>query len=140
MAITIDKTKFKKPKLNELEDGVKEIFQSIEDYLSKDMDHRRVLISIEDTSKVTDPRFCGNVHEAAFNHTNTSIMHWLICASLSSEAICLGLFDAVGELYETVGEAFPQEFKRLGKLKGKAMRIEIAKLVKKLSEKIEEES
>lgn len=139
MAITIRKMNFKKSNFNESEDEVKEIFQSIENYLNKNMEHRRVLIAIEDSSEETDTCFGGELYEATYNHTSMSLARWLVCAALRSEAKCIGLLHAVNELSEIIRMQFPREFELLSVLSSDDKCICFAKLVKKLSEELDNE-
>lgn len=72
----------------------------------------------------------------AWNLTRGSVTNWLAGAALRNPEICLGLLDAFDELHKVVRWEFPQEFERLRQYDGKTMRIEFAKLVKKLAEKM----
>lgn len=104
--------------------------------MNKDLEQRRVLLFIEDDSTKTDTDLKSHFIAMAWNLTRESITNWLVGAALKNPEFCLSLLDAFEELHKVVHWEFPKEFERLRQYDGKTMRIEFAKLVKKLAEKM----
>lgn len=136
MVIDIKKCDLRTATPNDLEGEKEEIFQCLENYVNKDLERRRVLVFIEDDSTKTDTDLSSHFSAMAWNLTRGSVTNWLAGAALKNPEICLGLLDAFDELHKVVRWEFPKEFERLRQYDGKTMRIEFAKLVKKLAEKM----
>lgn len=136
MVIDIKKCDLRTATPNDLEGEKEEIFQCLENYVNKDLERRRVLAFIEDDSIKTDTDLISHFSAMAWNITRGSVTNWLAGAALRNPEICLGLLDAFDELHKVVRWEFPKEFERLRQYDGKTMRIEFAKLVNRLAEKM----
>ena len=135
MVIDIKKCDLRTVNPNDIEGEKEEIFKCLENYVNKDLEKRRVLLFIEGDSTKTDTDLISHFSAMAWNLTRGSVTNWLAGAALRNPEICLGLLDAFDELHKVVHWEFPKEFERLRQYDGKTMRIEFAKLVKKLAEK-----
>lgn len=136
MVIDIKKCDLRTATPNDFKGEIGEIVQSLENYVNKDLEQRRVLLFIEDDSTKTDTSLISNFSAMAWNQTRGSVTNWLVGAALKNPEICLGLLDAFDELHKVVRWEFPKEFERLRQYDGKTMRIEFAKLVNRLAEKM----
>lgn len=136
MVIDIKKCDLRTATPNDFKGEIGEIVQSLENYVNKDLEQRRVLLFIEDDSTKTDTDLISHFSAMAWNLTRESVTNWLVGAALKSPEFCLSLLDAFDELHKVVRWEFPKEFERLRQYDGKTMRIEFAKLVKKLAEKM----
>lgn len=136
MVIDIKKCDLRTATPNDLEGEKEEIFQCLENYVNKDLERRRVLAFIEDDSTKTDTDLISHFSAMAWNLTRGSVTNWLAGAALKNPEFCLGLLDAFDELHKVVRWEFPKEFERLRQYDGKTMRIEFAKLVNRLAEKM----
>lgn len=136
MVIDIKKCDLRTATPNDFKGEIGEIVQSLENYVNKDLEQRRVLLFIEDDSTKTDTSLISNFSAMAWNQTRGSVANWLVGAALKNPEFCLSLLDAFDELHKVVRWEFPKEFERLRQYDGKTMRIEFAKLVKKLAEKM----
>lgn len=136
MVIDIKKCDLRTATPNDLEGEKEEIFQCLENYVNKDLERRRVLAFIEDDSTKTDTDLISHFSAMAWNLTRESVTNWLVGAALKNPEFCLGLLDAFDELHKVVRWEFPKEFERLRQYDGKTMRIEFAKLVNRLAEKM----
>lgn len=136
MVIDIKKCDLRTATPNDFKGEIGEIVQSLENYVNKDLEQRRVLLFIEDDSTKTDTDLISHFSAMAWNLTRGSVTNWLVGAALKNPEFCLSLLDAFDELHKVVRWEFPQEFERLRQYDGKTMRIEFAKLVKKLAEKM----
>lgn len=135
MVIDTKKSELHTATPNDFKGEIGEIVQSLENYVNKDLEQRRVLVFIEDDSTKTDTDLRIHFSVMAWNLTRGSVTNWLVGAALKNPEICLGLLDAFDELHKVVRWEFPQEFERLRQYDGKTMCIEFAKLAKKLAEK-----
>mgnify|MGYP004611431299 FL=1 len=136
MVIDIKKCDLRTATPNDFKGEIGEIVQCLENYVNKDLEKRRVFLFIEDDSTKTDTDLSSHFSAMAWNLTRESAQNWLVGAALKNPEICLGLLDAFDELHKVVRWEFPKEFERLRQYDGKTMRIEFAKLVKKLAEKM----
>lgn len=136
MVIDIKKCELRTATPNDFKVEIREIVQCLENYVNKDLEQRRVLLFIEDDSTKTDTDLKSHFIAMAWNLTRESITNWLVGAALKNPEFCLSLLDAFEELHKVVHWEFPKEFERLRQYDGKTMRIEFAKLVKKLAEKM----
>lgn len=136
MVIDIKKCDLRTATPNDFKGEIREIVQCLENYVNKDLEKRRVLVFIEDDSTKTDTDLKSHFSAMAWNLTRESITNWLVGAALKNPEFCLSLLDAFEELHKVVHWEFPKEFERLRQYDGKTMRIEFAKLVKKLAEKM----
>lgn len=136
MVIDIKKCELRTATPNDFKGEIGEIVQSLENYVNKDLERRRVLVFIEDDSTKTDTDLSSHFISMAWNLKRGSVTNWLVAAALKNPEFCLSLLDAFEELHKVVHMEFPQEFERLRQYDGKTMRIEFAKLVKKLAEKM----
>lgn len=136
MVIDIKKCELRTATPNDFKVEIREIAQCLENYVNKDLEQRRVLLFIEDDSTKTDTDLKSHFIAMARNLTRESITNWLVGATLKNPEFCLSLLDAFEELHKVVHWEFPKEFERLRQYDGKTMRIEFAKLVKKLAEKM----
>lgn len=136
MVIDIKKCDLRTATPNDFKGEIGEIVQSLENYVNKDLERRRVLVFIEDDSTKTDTDLRSHFSAMAWNLTRESARNWLVGAALKNPEFCLSLLDAFDELHKVVCWEFPKEFERLRQYDGKTMRIEFAKLVKKLAEKM----
>lgn len=136
MVIDIKKCELRTATPNDFKVEIREIVQCLENYVNKDLEQRRVLLFIEDDSTKTDTDLKSHFIAMAWNLTRESITNWLVGAALKNPEFCLSLLDAFEELHKVVHWEFPKEFERLRQYDGKTMRIEFAKLVKKLTEKM----
>lgn len=136
MVIDIKKCDLRTATPNDFKGEIGEIVQSLENYVNKDLEQRRVLLFIEDDSTKTDTDLISYFSAMAWNLTRESVTNWLVGAALKNPEFCLSLLDAFDELHKVVRWEFPKEFERLRQYDGKTMRIEFAKLVKKLAEKM----
>lgn len=136
MVIDIKKCELRTATPNDFKVEIREIVQCLKNYVNKDLEQRRVLLFIEDDSTKTDTDLKSHFIEMAWNLTRESITNWLVGATLKNPEFCLSLLDAFEELHKVVHWEFPKEFERLRQYDGKTMRIEFAKLVKKLAEKM----
>lgn len=136
MVIDIKKCELRTATPNDFKVEIREIVQCLENYVKKDLEQRRVLLFIEDDSTKTDTDLKSHFSAMAWNLTRESITNWLVGAALKNPECCLSLLDAFEELHKVVHWEFPKEFERLRQYDGKTMRIEFAKLVKKLAEKM----
>lgn len=136
MVIDIKKCELRTATPNDFKVEIREIVQCLENYVNKDLEQRRVLLFIEDDSTKTDTDLKSHFIAMARNLTRESITNWLVGAALKNPEFCLSLLDAFEELHKVVHWEFPKEFERLRQYDGKTMRIEFAKLVKKLAEKM----
>lgn len=136
MVIDIKKCELRTATPNDFKVEIREIVQCLENYANKDLEQRHVLLFIEDDSTKTDTDLKSHFIAMAWNLTRESITNWLVGAALKNPEFCLSLLDAFEELHKVVHWEFPKEFERLRQYDGKAMRIEFAKLVKKLAEKM----
>lgn len=136
MVIDIKKCELRTATPNDFKVEIREIVQCLENYVNKDLEQRRVLLFIEDDSTKTDTDLKSHFIAMARNLTRESITNWLVGATLKNPEFCLSLLDAFEELHKVVHWEFPKEFERLRQYDGKTMRIEFAKLVKKLAEKM----
>nr|DAR00193.1 MAG TPA: hypothetical protein [Caudoviricetes sp.] len=136
MVIDIKKCELRTATPNDFKVEIREIVQCLENYVNKDLEQRRVLLFIEDDSTKTDTDLKSHFIAMAWNLTRESITNWLVGATLKNPEFCLSLLDAFEELHKVVHWEFPKEFERLRQYDGKTMRIEFAKLVKKLAEKM----
>ena len=136
MVIDIKKCELRTATPNDFKVEIREIVQCLENYVNKDLEQRRVLLFIEDDSTKTDTDLKSHFIAMAWNLTRESITNWLVGAALKNPEFCLSLLDAFEELHKVVHWEFPKEFERLRQYDGKTMRIEFAKLIKKLAEKM----
>lgn len=136
MVIDIKKCELRTATPNDFKVEIREIVQCLENYANKDLEQRHVLLFIEDDSTKTDTDLKSHFIAMARNLTRESITNWLVGAALKNPEFCLSLLDAFEELHKVVHWEFPKEFERLRQYDGKTMRIEFAKLVKKLAEKM----
>lgn len=136
MVIDIKKCDLRTATPNDFKGEIGEIVQSLENYVNKDLEQRRVLLFIEDDSTKTDTGLRSHFSSMGWNLTRKSATNWLVGAALNNPEFCLSLLDAFEELHKVVRWEFPQEFERLRQYDGKTMCIEFAKLVKKLAEKM----
>lgn len=136
MVIDIKKCEFRTATPNDFKGEIGEIVQSLENYVNKDLERRRVLVFIEDDSTKTDTDLRSHFRSMAWNLTRESATNWLVGAALNNPEFCLSLLDAFEELHKVVHWEFPKEFERLRQYDGKTMCTEFAKLVKKLAEKM----
>lgn len=136
MVIDIKKCDLRTATPNDFKGEIREIVQCLENYVNKDLEKRRVLVFIEDDSTKTDTDLKSHFIAMAWNLTRESITNWLVGAALKNPEFFLSLLDAFEELHKVVHWEFPKEFERLRQYDGKTMRIEFAKLVKKLAEKM----
>lgn len=136
MVIGIKKCDLRTATPNDFKGEIGEIVQSLENYVNKDLEQRRVLLFIEDDSTKTDTDLISHFSTMEWNLTRESVTNWLVGAALKNPEYCLSLLDAFDELHKVVCWEFPKEFERLRQYDGKTMRIEFAKLVKKLAEKM----
>lgn len=136
MVIDIKKCDLRTATPNDFKGEFGEIVQSLENYVNKDLERRRVLLFIEDYSTKTDTDLRSHFSSMEWNLTRESATNWLVGAALNNPEFCLSLLDAFEELHKVVRWEFPQEFERLRQYDGKTMCIEFAKLVKKLAEKM----
>lgn len=136
MVIDIKKCDLRTATPNDFKGEIGEIVQSLENYVNKDLEQRRVLLFIEDDSTKTDTDLISHFSAMGWNLTRESVTNWLVGAALNNPEFCLSLLDAFEELHKVVRWEFPQEFERLRQYDGKTMCIEFAKLVKKLAEKM----
>lgn len=136
MVIDIKKCELHTATPNDFKGEIGEIVQCLENYVNKDLERRRVLVFIEDDSTKTDTDLKSHFSAMGWNITRESATNWLVGAALKNPEFCLSLLDAVDELHKVVHWEFPKEFERLIQYDGKTMRIEFAKLVKKLAEKM----
>lgn len=136
MVIDIKKCNLRTATPNDFKGEFRELVQSLENYVNKDLERRRVLVFIEDDSTKTDTDLISHFNAMAWNLTRESVTNWLVGAALNNPEFCLSLLDAFDELHKVVRWEFPQEFERLRQYDGKTMRTEFAKLVKKLAEKM----
>lgn len=136
MVIDIKKCDLRTATPNDFKGEIGEIVQCLENYVNKDLEKRRVLVFIEDDSTKTDTDLSSHFSAMAWNLTRESVTNWLVGAALKNPEFCLSLLDAFDELHKVVRWEFPKEFERLRQYDGKTMRIEFAKLVKKLAEKM----
>lgn len=136
MVIDIKKCDLRTATPNDFKGEIGEIVQCLENYVNKDLERRRVLVFIEDDSTKTDTDLRSHFSAMAWNLTRESVTNWLVGAALNNPEFCLSLLDAFDELHKVVHWEFPKEFERLRQYDGKTMRIEFAKLVKKLAEKM----
>lgn len=136
MVIDIKKCELRTATPNDFKVEIREIVQCLENYVNKDLEQRHVLLFIEDDSTKTDTDLKSHFIAMAWNLTRESITNWLVGAALKNPEFCLSLLDAFEELHKVVHWEFPKEFERLRQYDGKTMRIEFAKLVKKLAEKM----
>lgn len=136
MVIDIKKCELRTATPNDFKGEIREIVQSLENYVNKDLERRRVLVFIEDDSTKTDTDLSSHFSAMAWNLTRESVTNWLVGAALNNPEFCLSLLDAFEELHKAVRWEFPQEFERLRQYDGKTMCTEFAKLVKKLAEKM----
>lgn len=136
MVIDIKKCELRTATPNDFKVEIREIVQCLENYVNKDLEQRRMLLFIEDDSTKTDTDLKSHFCAMAWNLTRESITNWLVGAALKNPEFCLSLLDAFEELHKVVHWEFPKEFERLRQYDGKTMRIEFAKLVKKLAEKM----
>lgn len=136
MVIDIKKCELRTATPNDFKVEIREIVQCLENYVNKDLEQRHVLLFIEDDSTKTDTDLKSHFIAMAWNLTRESITNWLVGTALKNPEFCLSLLDAFEELHKVVHWEFPKEFERLRQYDGKTMRIEFAKLVKKLAEKM----
>ncbi len=136
MVIDIKKCDLRTATPNDFKGEIGEIVQSLENYVSKDLERRRVLVFIEDDSTKTDTDLSSHFSSMGWNLTRESATNWLVAAALKNSEFCLSLLDAFDELHKVVRWEFSQEFERLRQYDGKTIRTEFAKLVKKLAEKM----
>lgn len=136
MVIDIKKCDLRTATPNDFKGEIGEIVQCLENYVNKDLERRRVLVFIEDDSTKTDTSLSSHFSAMVWNQTRGSVTNWLVGAALKNPEICLGLLDAFDELHKVVRWEFPKEFERLRQYDGKTMRIEFAKLVNRLAEKM----
>lgn len=136
MVIDIKKCDLRTATPNDFKGEIREIVQSLENYANKDLEKRRVLLFIEDNSTKTDTNLRSHFISMVWNLTRESATNWLVGAALNNPEFCLSLLDALEELHKVVHWEFPQEYERLRQYDGKTIRTEIAKLVKKLAEKM----
>lgn len=136
MVIDIKKCDIRTATPNDFKGEIREIVQSLENYVSKDLEQRRVLVFIEDDSTKTDTDLSSHFSSMGWNLTRESATNWLVCAALNNPEFCLSLLDALEELHKVVHWEFPQEYERLRQYDGKTIRTEFAKLVKKIAEKM----
>lgn len=136
MVIDIKKCDLRTATPNDFKGEIGEIVQCLENYVNKDLERRRVLVFIEDDSTKTDTDLRSHFSAMAWNLTRESATNWLVGAALNNPEFCLSLLDAFDELHKVVHWEFPKEFERLRQYDGKTMRIEFAKLVNRLAEKM----
>ncbi len=136
MVIDIKKCDIRTATPNDFKGEIGEIVQSLENYVNKDLEKRRVLVFIEDDSTKTDTDLSSHFSSMGWNLTRESATNWLVGAALNNPEFCLSLLDAFCELHKVVRWEFPKEFERLRQYDGKTIRTEFAKLVKKLAEKM----
>lgn len=136
MVIDIKKCELRTATPNDFKGEIREIVQSLENYVNKDLERRRVLAFIEDDSTKTDTDLSSHFISMGWNLTRESATDWLVAAAVKNPEFCLSLLDAFEELHKAVHCEFPQEFERLRQYDGKTIRTEFAKLVKKLAEKM----
>lgn len=136
MVIDIKKCDLRTATPNDFKGEIREIVQSLENYVNKDLEKRRVLLFIEDNSTKTDTNLRSHFISMGWNLTRESATNWLVGAALNNPEFCLSLLDALEELHKVVRWEFPQEHERLRQYDGKTIRTEFAKLVKKLAEKM----
>lgn len=136
MVIDIKKCELRTATPNDFKGEIGEIVQCLENYANKDLEQRHVLLFIEDDSTKTDTDLSSHFILMGWNLTRESATNWLVGAALKNSEFCLSLLDAFEELHKVVHWEFPKEFERLRQYDGKTMRIEFAKLVKKLAEKM----
>lgn len=136
MVIDIKKCEIRTATPNDFKGEIGEIVQSLENYVNKDLERRRVLLFIEDNSTKTDTNLRSHFSSTGWNLTRESATNWLVGAALKNSEFCLSLLDALEELHKVVRWEFPKEHERLRQYDGKTIRTEFAKLVKKLAEKM----
>ena len=136
MVIDIKKCDLRTATPNDFKGEIWEIVQSLENYVNKDLERRRMLVFIEDDSTKTDTDLRSHFSSMGWNLTRESATNWLVAAAVNNPEFCLSLLDALEELYKVVRWEFPKEFERLRQYDGKTIRTEFAKLVKKLAEKM----
>ncbi len=136
MVIDIKKCDIRTATPNDFKGEIGEIVQSLENYVNKDFEQRRVLLFIEDDSTKTDTDLISHFISMGWNLTRESATNWLVGAAVNNPEFCLSLLDALEELHKFVRWEFPQEHERLRQYDGKTIRTEFAKLVKKLAEKM----
>ena len=136
MVIDIKKCDLRTATPNDFKGEIRELVQSLENYVNKDLERRRVLVFIEDDSTKTDTDLRSHFSSMGWNLTRESATNWLVAAAVNNPEFCLSLLDAFEELHKVVRWEFPKEFERLRQYDGKTIRTEFAKLVKKIAEKM----
>jgi hypothetical protein len=108
MVIDIKKCDLRTATPNDFKGEIGEIVQSLENYVNKDLEKRRVLVFIEDDSTKTDTDLSSHFSSIGWNLTRESATNWLVGAALNYSEFCLSLLDALEELHKVVHWEFPR--------------------------------
>ena len=84
MVIDIKKCNLRTATPNDFKGGIREIVQSLENYVNKDLEKLRVLVFIEDDSTETDTSLSSHFSSMAWNLKRGSVTNWLVAAALNT--------------------------------------------------------